>query len=152
MRMTDEERDYYERTRKPLIPMPQSRFGKFIFALFVALWFVLLSLPCGLFYLATGGEITLSHAFAPEPESQPFFRMQLLMEPENRGFQLTRTLLLSQDQLESDLCVQTHVDYLLWQSDETAVSAVFCDCYDNNASPDKPNWNFISTQPQLCIP
>lgn len=144
MRMTEEERQYYERTRKPLIPSPKTRLGKIFFALGITLWFAILMLPCALFYMATVDEITFHHADVPRPDAHPMFRVQLIMEPDNRGFQITRSFIASSD--ANQQCLQTHVNYIFWQTNQSDTDAVFCDCYEQQTRQS------LGTTMQPCPP
>lgn len=133
---------YYERSRRPLISMPNSRLGKLgCWALIVA-WFMILMLPCGMFYLATGNAFTLQHASVPEPQEHPLLRVQLIMEIDNRGLQIARSSI--QQSSATNLCVSSQVNYLLWASDGEDLDVAFCQCYDRETADD--NWQFVGTQ------
>ena len=56
--MTDEERAYYERTRRSIIKAPQSRLGRIGCGIALIGWFALLLMPCALFYMAFAGQIS----------------------------------------------------------------------------------------------
>jgi len=146
-RMTPEERAYYEQTRRPLIRVPQSRIGKFGCGLLTTLWFMILLLPCGLFYLAFVGQITVQQSNVPEPAAHPMFELQLVMDADNRGFRVTRSVV--QAGTETEVCLETYVSYYLWQSNEAqSPNTTFCDCYSRAAASD--DWEFIDQQAGTC--
>lgn len=118
---------YQARLHRPLIQVPKSPVGRALFGLALVIWFGILSLPCAMFMLATSGTIRLPHASAPQPETQPFFEVNLLMSVEQRGLQFVRSVILAGDNQRQ--CVETHVSYLMWFTDGTNEDAVFCDCF-----------------------
>jgi len=147
--MTDEERDYYERTRKPVLPVPTTRRGRLTMGVLVLFWFAILLLPCAFFALAINGDITFQHRSVPEPESHPFFQANLIMDVDNRGLQFTRSVIYPET--ESNTCVQTHINYLLWEtSDEGDLSVVYCDCYER--ADTESIWQLAQTETALCQP
>jgi hypothetical protein len=120
----DEMEAYYQRTRRPLITMPTSPLGRVGFFLALMFWFTFLSLPCGLFYLATVGEVRLGLSDVPDAEEHPFFQLNLITEPRQRGLKFTRSISIRSE--AQDLwCIQTHVDYWLWTTDGTADNVVY---------------------------
>jgi hypothetical protein len=116
--------------------------------LMIALWFAILLLPGGMFWLATGGEIRIPHINIPEPDYHPFFQINLIMNAQNRGLQMTRTSPVTLD--EEHVCVQGNVSYLLWESDDTAVSATYCQCYERADS--EADWAFTTQATEACQP
>lgn len=147
MRMTDEERNYYERTRKPIIPIPTTRRGKALFALALVAWFAILLLPCAFFALATFGEITLSHGAIPESASHPWLKVRLIMDADNRGLQFTRSAILPDG--EEEVCVETHVSYLMWQTRQIGeLGVIYCDCYARTSS--EMPWQLETTVTGQC--
>lgn len=143
--MTEQEA-YYERTRRPIMTVPTSRPGRFLFGLMIGVWFLILLLPCAFFVLATSGSIRLNHGAVPEPETHPLFEMALIMSPEQRGLQLTRSVLSSGD--ATNQCVETYVSYVLWQTDGTDASVVYCDCYTR--SDPQAVWTLASAVYTAC--
>lgn len=144
--LSDEERDYYERTRRPILRIPQSRVGRVIFGIFVVLWFMILLLPCALFSLAFGGEIRIWHGDIPEREAHPLLLVNLVMDVDNRGLQFTRSTL--HDASDTAVCIQTNVNYITWATDGSAQAAVYCDCYaraDQDAA-----WQLAETRTDAC--
>jgi hypothetical protein len=142
----DEQEAYLARTRKPIITMPQTRWGKALFFVGLMLWFGLLMLPCACFYLAAFGQITLANRDIPDVESHPLLEISLIMEIEQRGLKFVRSGIHSQD--ESNLCLQTSVQYALWQSDGTASNVVYCDCYQRETP--QANWQLANATYQAC--
>jgi hypothetical protein len=123
---------YHERIYRPLIQVPKSPLGRFFFGLALVLWFGILLLPCAMFSLAVNGSIRIPHISAPEPETQPFFEVNLIMSVEQRGLQIVRSVVMPLQNEQQ--CVETHVSYLLWYTDGTDESAVFCDCYKRDGA------------------
>lgn len=141
-----EMQDYYERTRRPLLVTPKSRLGKLGCGVALILWFMVLLLPCAFFVLATSGSIRIGHGDIPAPESHPRLEISLIMAPEQRGLQITRSVLTAGT--ATDQCIETYVSYALWQTDGSAASAVYCDCYER-AATDAP-WTLASTVYDAC--
>lgn len=133
---------YYERSRRPLIRVPQSRIGRMGCYTLVILWFVVLMLPCAMIYFATGNALTIPHANVPEPAEHPLLRVQLIMEVDNRGFQVSRSRI--QEESETELCVSSTVDYLLWQRQDDDLNVAFCQCYFRETPEDA--WQFSGEQ------
>lgn len=138
--------EYYERTRKPLFKVPNNRLGRLGCGLLVTLWFMLLLLPCAMIWLALGNNITISHANSPEPEQHPLFEIQLIMEQDNRGLKFTNSTVQEDD--DQNLCVDINVNYLLWESDSSAVPSAFCQCYQREA--DSEQWQFTQQFENVC--
>jgi len=132
--------------RRPLIPTPKTPLQKAGCSIVLVFWFALLLLPCAMFWLAFGNHITIFHANVPEPEDNPLLEIQLIMEIENRGLQITRTNI--HENSTTELCVQSNVSYLLWQSDSNDPNVTFCECYERENS--EMDWEFVGTEPGLC--
>ena len=128
----DELADYYENSRKPLFRIPQNPLGRLGCGLAVLLWFLILLLPCGMIYLATGGSIVIPNSNIPEPEQHPRFEIQLVMEIENRGLKLNSSSIASET--ETQLCIANSVTYLLWESADSATNSQYCQCYERATS------------------
>ena len=143
-RMSDEEREYYERTRKPVIPIPTTAPGKALFGLGLLVWFAILMLPCAFFFLAINGSITFHHAQIPEPDAHPLLQVDLVMDVDHRGLKITRAVVHTSAPL---FCVSTHVDFFLWQQRQPGdLDVAFCDCYAGESGA----WTLESTQPGGC--
>ncbi len=137
---------YHERISRPLIQVPKSPLGRIVFGIAVVLWFGILLLPCAMFMLAVNGTIRIPHLSAPQPETQPFFEINLLMSVEQRGLQFVRSVL--QPSTDNRQCVETHVSYLMWQTDGTNDSAVFCDCFTRQG--DGASWQRSESTLEAC--
>jgi hypothetical protein len=137
---------YHERISRSLIQVPKSPLGRVLFGIAVALWFGILLLPCAMFMLAVNGTIRIPHLSAPQPETQPFFEINLLMSVEQRGLQFVRSVVLPEN--NNRQCVETHVSYLMWQTDGTNESAVFCDCFTRQE--DDPRWQRGDSTLEAC--
>ena len=97
-------------------------------SLMLVFWFVILLMPCTFFYLAVNGQITLQHADVPDPAMHPLLSIQTIMEIEDRGFAITRSVI--DQQSDDQMCLETHVNYVFWQSSHNeSQDSVFCDCY-----------------------
>jgi len=126
-KMTPEQKDYYERTRRPLFRTPQSRLGKMGCGVLTILWFMVLLLPCAMFVLATSGEIRIDHPSIPEPQDHPLLSLSLSVDAYNSGLKISRSW-IAFDQA-SNACVETVTHYLRWRSDGTESTVIFCQCY-----------------------
>jgi hypothetical protein len=143
-KMTPEQKAYYERTRRPLFRMPESQAGRMGCGLLTIFWFVLLLTPCGMFLLATAGEIRLDHADIPEPQGHPLISLSLSVDAFNSGFKISRSWIA---QGEGQLtCVETITNYLRWRSDGTESTVVFCQCYRR----DDTGWIFEQQRLTTC--
>jgi len=132
------------RRRDPVIPMPVTRRGKIFFALGLTAWFLVLMLPCALFWLASGGEVHLQHGSIPESGVHPFLKIGTVMNPDARGFQITTSTITNQS--DTALCVQTNVSYALWQSRSENPNTSYCDCYTRV----EDQWQSASTISGAC--
>jgi hypothetical protein len=114
--------------------------------LMLLVWFAILLIPGMMFWLATGGQLRISHADVPDPHQHPLLQVDLIMTTENRGLQITQTSIHSNDEL--NLCIQGDVNYLLWESDNTATSATYCQCYERSSSD--ADWTFTTQTVGAC--
>jgi hypothetical protein len=137
---------YHERIHRPIIQVPTSPVGRFFFGIALVLWFGILLLPCAMFSLAVNGSIRIPHISAPEPATQPFLEVNLIMSVEQRGLQIVRSVILPAQNEQQ--CVETHVSYLLWYTDGTDESAVFCDCYKRDST--SARWQSIGSTLGVC--
>jgi hypothetical protein len=140
--------EYYRRTRQPLFRTPSTRPGKIGCGLLVVLWFCVLTIPFVMFWLASGQSITIPRGGIPEAEQHPRWQMSLIMDADNRGFQFTNTSIERNE--STNLCVETHVNYLLWVSEEEQNAVAFCDCYERSDS--EADWVFVETLNTTCNP
>jgi hypothetical protein len=133
-------------TRKPIIPQPETTLGKVGCGVALLFWFALLMLPCGMFWLATGGEVYIGQA-VPDASEHPRFQLQLIADADNTGLRITRSGISSQ--FEGELCLQTQVSYLLWnQEDEGDQGVIYCDCYERESSD--AQWMYTGTESGAC--
>lgn len=138
--------EYYARTRRSLF-RPTTLRGKIGCGVLLVLWFVLLLLPCAMFWLATGHTFTIAHGGdVPEAEQHPRFEIRLIMETDNRGLQLFSSHVVRNG--DNLLCVQADVNYILWQSSEDTPAVVYCDCYER--SDTESMWLFVGTTNSTC--
>jgi len=115
---------------------------------FLAIWFVILLTPCALLYLASSGEIRISHSDIPDSYDHPRLSIELVTEVESRGLRIVNSSVVDNDLNDDLMCVQTNVRFLLWQTDEDNQDVSFCDCYER--APTESNWTFTQTQPDRC--
>ena len=115
--------------------------------LILAIWFTLLMTPCALFYLAANGEIRIEHADIPEPHAHPRLLVLLINDVENRGLQIMRSF-AAIEASEGEICVQTDVKYLLWQTREGNQDVSYCDCYERTTA--ESPWTLSETRPSVC--
>jgi hypothetical protein len=132
--------------RQPILTIPQSRRGKIGCGMALVIWFLLLSLPCAMFWFASGNEIRLAHGNVPESYDHPLLEIGLIMEVANRGMKFKTSEIFSAG--DNAVCVQTNLNYLLWYSRESNPATSFCDCYEreNPAAA----WSNIGTTPGDC--
>ncbi|MCB9459918.1 MAG: hypothetical protein H6670_09725 [Anaerolineaceae bacterium] len=115
-------------------------------SLLLVVWFLILLAPCTFFYLAINGQIMLEHANVPDPAQHPFLKIQTVMEIEDRGFAITRSLI--DQQSETEMCLETYVNYVFWQSSHNeSQDAVFCDCYMRGADAE---WELVDQLGGVC--
>lgn len=115
-------------------------------SLLLVFWFVILLAPCTFFYLAVNGQITFQHADVPDPAMHPLLSIQTIMEIEDRGFAITRSLITQQT--DEQMCLETHVNYVFWQSSHNeSQDSVFCDCYTRQPDSD---WTLETQSPDVC--
>jgi hypothetical protein len=110
------------------------------FWIVVVFWFALIMLPCGLFTLATQGQIVVRTGELTEQE----VRVWLIMEAQTRGLGVSSGVVSRQT--ETQLCIETTANYLLWAGRERA--NVYCNCYVR-ASADQP-WRSDSALMEAC--
>jgi hypothetical protein len=122
--------------RKP--PGLLRRFGCLIL---LVIWFAFVLSPCVLITLAQQGEITISQGELPNQ----YIRVWLIMEIDQRGVGISTT---SQQEINGAQCLQTDVNFALWEGEEAPLS--YCDCYarDDTASI----WSLTSSQQGVCTP
>lgn len=106
----------------------------------LVLWFLLLLAPCGLFYLATQGEIILTLNESP-PQ---ILRIWLVMEAQQRGVGFSRPTVFA-DEASQTVCIQTEVSFLLWQGQGDDLASTYCDCYAQN-----DGWVLARTDEGAC--
>ncbi len=106
----------------------------------IAIWFLILLIPCFLITLAVQQEIVITTGGAPGQH----VRLWLISEAEQRGFGLSTAAVTAKD--DNDLCVQTDVRFLLWAG--KGESSSYCDCYQR----DNPSaeWTSVSTATGAC--
>lgn len=96
---------------------PLSRLGC---AVALILWFTLLLSPCFMIVLATRGEISVTTGPAPEQR----VRIWLIQEADQSGIGISSGTMI---QHEDEICVQTDVNFVLWQGEAQPVQ--YCECY-----------------------
>lgn len=106
------------------------------------LWALLMLTPCGLFLLATQGQLTISLGSAPNQE----VRLWLVNEARVRGLALSWPSVRPSG--DTTLCVQTETRFLLWAG--SGEPATFCDCY-GRTSPNEP-WLSAESYTGSCQP
>lgn len=113
--------------------------------LFILVWVLILFMPFALLTLASRGQITISHSGdVPDKHEHPLLQARLISEIDYRGLVITRSTI---DRIDTgNLCIQTHVSYLLWQGEGEAAS--FCDCYNREEGADA--WSFVSSEIGSC--
>lgn len=96
-------------------------------------WFILLMTPCALFYLAANGEIRLWHRDeVPQADVYPLLLISLISAVDHRGLRIENSSVALGGADENALCMQIHVRFILWESDENSQDAAYCDCYQRD--------------------
>ncbi|MCB9451705.1 MAG: hypothetical protein H6672_09710 [Anaerolineaceae bacterium] len=109
----------------------------------IVLWFLVLLAPCGLFYLATQGEIALTLSQSP-PQT---LRVWLVMEAGQRGIGFSHPSIVA-NVANQTVCVQTDVTFLLWEGQADDLASTYCDCYAQGSGL----WTLTNTGTGLCQP
>ena len=131
---------------KPDSPARRNSLKRLGCLILLMLWFALLLLPCGLFYLAANGEIRLQHGDIPQSHAHPLLLISLVSEQNERGLRIEASHALA---VEPGLCVETAVRFVLWQSSGGDQNARYCDCYTRGAAD---AWLLSETSPGACLP
>ena len=138
--------EYYARTRRQLIRKPTTLTGKIGCGALLVIWFGLLMLPFVMFWLAAGKNITIPRGNVPEADQHPRWQVHLVMEKDNRGLQFLTTQV--QRNNRNNVCVEAHVNYLLWERDDETNAAVYCQCYERDDT--ESLWTFTGTLNTTC--
>lgn len=125
---------------KPVLTFPDNPIKRVGCILALIVWFLLLLLPCGLFTLATQGEISVSQGSLPGQQ----MRLWLIMEVDERGLGVSSTAARQDD--ANNACLQTSVSYLLWQGQSDPL--VYCECFARDSAD--AAWTLVSTQTDAC--
>lgn len=133
-------------SRRPILTIPTTRAGKVAFGIALVLWFMLLSLPCAMFWFASGNEISIPHGSVPDAYDHPLLELGLIMTAENRGLKIKTSSIMSRG--DNAVCVQTSLNYILWYSQESNPSTTLCDCY-GRISTDK-SWSSTTSTAGQC--
>ncbi|MCU0511896.1 MAG: hypothetical protein MUE40_04920 [Anaerolineae bacterium] len=118
--------------RPPVLTIPLSLPGRIGCGLALVLWFTLLSLPCAMFWLASGNELRLAHGSVPDAYDHPLLEVGLIMTTDNRGLKFKTSVILPAG--DAAVCVQTDLRYLLWYTREDDPTTVFCNCYTRDTA------------------
>jgi hypothetical protein len=145
---TSEMDDYYRRTRRPLFQNPTTTRGKIGCGLLVFVWFCVLMLPFLMFWLASGRSVTIPRRNVPDANEYPVFRLSLIMSKDNRGLHFITTDV--QRNGSNNLCVEAHINYLLWASDGEDNMTTYCDCFER--SDTDAEWVFLDSVNTSCNP
>lgn len=140
--------EYYERTRKPLFTVPDSLLGRAGCGVLVIVWFFVMLLPIAMLWLAFGNTIAIPQPNVPEPEQHPRLAIQLIMEIDNRGLKFTRSAVATAD--DTALCLESNINYALWQSDASAAPAIYCQCYTRPSTD--ADWQYERQLESACQP
>ena len=125
-----------------------SRFRRLGCGLLVPLWFMLLLMPCALFYLAVNGEIRIWHDSVPDPHSQPRLLVSLISEMDDRGLRIATSSVFNPDADNLSTCVETNVRFLLWESQGGNQDVTYCECY--RRADEVSAWDWDQTLGNNC--
>lgn len=118
-------------------PKPLRRLGCI---LITAIWFVILLIPLVFIVLAAQGEIRITTGDVPDQH----IRLWLIGEPRQRGIGISSAGVHSRD--DTNVCLQTSVNYLLWAGASEPSS--YCECYQRGA-PDEA-WGYVGGNEGTC--
>jgi len=131
-------------------PKPKARrglFGRLGCALGLLIWLAVMLIPGFLFLLAVQQEISIWHGGGfPERDYHPALQIKLMMDIDTRGVSITRSYVALSE--ENATCVETQVQYVLWQG--RGEPAAYCDCYTRAQPPNA--WSYTGTQQGACSP
>ncbi|MCY4069932.1 MAG: hypothetical protein OXG60_01400 [Chloroflexi bacterium] len=116
--------------------------------LLVPLWFMLLLMPCALFYLAVNGEIRIWHDSVPDPYSQPRLLISLISEMDDRGLRIETSSVFKPNADNLSLCVETKVRFVLWESQGGNQDVTYCECYGR--ADEESAWAWDRTYGNSC--
>lgn len=122
-------------------PPPRSRIRRLGCIVLLVVWFAILLLPCFMIALAVQREIVITQGDIPGQQ----IRFWLIMETRNRGIGISSASVIGD--AETDVCVQTTVNYVLWQGTENETS-VYCECFTRD--PSEAGWSLTSTRIGEC--
>lgn len=105
----------------------------------IVIWFFILLLPLLFFALAAREQITIQHSGdVPDKYEHPLLQFRLISDIEQRGVSITNSTVDRTD--ETNLCIETHVRYLLWEGQGDP--ATYHDLYTR---PDEDSeWVFVT--------
>lgn len=133
--------------RQPIIPAPTTTRGKIGCAFGLILWFTVMMTPCVLFWFGFGNEVIIPHANVPYAHEHPLFKLGLLMTADYRGLSVTNSSIFADH--DNAVCVQTNVNFLLWENrNRDNPATIYCDCYER-ANPET-SWQLIRTDSGEC--
>ena len=116
----------------------------------LAFWFILLLIPCALFYLAANGEIRFWHRDIPQSHSHPLLLISLVSQADNRGLRIENSSAVDNGADETSICIQTLVRFALWETNEDSQDVSYCDCYRRVDAA--AVWELDSTFSGVCRP
>lgn len=130
---------------KATTPPAEVRIGRRGCIIGVIIWLVVMTIPAFILLLAIQQEVTIWHGSGfPEREAHPLLQVRLIMEIESRGVSIGTSHISRET--ETLACVQTNVNYLLWQGQ--GESASYCDCYQREDP--SADWQFNETYTGIC--
>ncbi len=137
-----------EQNSEVLIKAKRSLFSRLGCYFLLGIWFTILLTPCALLYLASNGEIRISHSDIPDSYEHPQLSIELVSEVDSRGLRIVNSSVVDNVLNDNLMCIQTNVRFLLWQTEEDNQNVSFCDCYERADSDSV--WTFIQTTPDHC--
>ena len=92
------------------------------------------------------GAIILVQLFQFIIQGEKFFgegdleqtRVWIVRQTDGEGFGFSRSRVISTETVRDQICVQTDIDFLLWNSDGSEPSASYCECLQRNGSEWQP--------------
>jgi hypothetical protein len=128
-------------SQPPAMRQPARLWRRVGCGILLVLWFTFVLSPCIIVSLAQQGEITIQQGELPGQQ----FRVWLVMEIDQRGLGISTT---APYEVNGAQCVQTDVQFALWQGEGTPIS--YCECYTRSDATS--TWSLINSQQGICTP
>lgn len=119
---------------------PRNRLRRIGCGIGFVIWIILLLFPCFAIVLISQGEIAVQSGDIPGQS----FRIWLIQDATERGLGIARPSVHTG--ANSNACLQTDTNFLLWMG--SGASTSYCECYKH----DGDNWSSVSSAQGSCNP